>query len=79
MQNRENIMKLYISTSKAVCIILVVIAMAAGNKASAQLLPFGSQYFFNQYLANPAFAGAEEGLQVMPYTARNLVPRRVAL
>jgi type IX secretion system PorP/SprF family membrane protein len=61
MQNRENIMKLYISTSKAVCIILVVIAMAAGNKASAQLLPFGSQYFFNQYLANPAFAGAEEG------------------
>ncbi len=36
----------------------------AVNKAKAQLNPLTSQYFLNQYQANPAYAGFKEGLNV---------------
>ncbi|RYE21970.1 MAG: type IX secretion system membrane protein PorP/SprF, partial [Sphingobacteriales bacterium] len=34
------------------------------DSASAQVNPMGAQYYLNQYLANPAMAGFEEGLIV---------------
>ena len=46
-------------------ILLSVLALAAiADKANAQLDPMGSQYYINQYISNPAFAGAGEGLKV---------------
>lgn len=43
------------------CLILLL-TVANRDKALAQLDPMGSQYFLNQYLANPAMAGLAEGL-----------------
>ncbi|WP_255607421.1 PorP/SprF family type IX secretion system membrane protein [Pedobacter polysacchareus] len=37
---------------------------AAGQNAMAQIRPLGAQYYENQYLSNPAFAGMNEGLNV---------------
>lgn len=37
---------------------------AAGQHALAQIRPLGAQYYENQYLSNPAFAGMNEGLNV---------------
>ncbi|TKC06592.1 type IX secretion system membrane protein PorP/SprF [Pedobacter polaris] len=34
------------------------------NKVKAQLNPLSSQYFFNQYQANPAYAGFDDGLNI---------------
>ena len=47
----------------AVCILFTAGLMAtAPDKANAQLTGLQSQYFDNQYLANPAMAGFEKGL-----------------
>jgi len=40
-------------------LIYVILAFMAGN-AAAQQLPFHSQYMFNPYLHNPAFAGSKD-------------------
>lgn len=37
--------------------------IAPGSKASAQLAPLASSFFQNQYLNNPALAGAEQGIR----------------
>jgi type IX secretion system PorP/SprF family membrane protein len=42
----------------------VVLLAALGQGAKAQLNPLGSQYYNNQYLVNPAFAGEGQGLKV---------------
>ncbi|TCC85853.1 PorP/SprF family type IX secretion system membrane protein [Pedobacter hiemivivus] len=46
--------------------LLGVIAVCAlfVNLGYAQLNPLSAQYYTNQYLANPAFAGAEQGLKL---------------
>jgi type IX secretion system PorP/SprF family membrane protein len=44
----------------ALCIILLSIS----EYAVAQLNPLGAQYYNNQYLANPAFAGQTQGLKL---------------
>lgn len=36
----------------------------SANKVKAQLNPLSSQYFLNQYQANPAYAGLDDGLNV---------------
>ena len=41
---------------------VIIFALAITGKASAQLNPMGAQYFQNQYLANPAMAGINDGL-----------------
>ncbi|MFD1630004.1 PorP/SprF family type IX secretion system membrane protein [Pseudopedobacter beijingensis] len=46
------------------------IGIATIHEVSAQLNPLGNMYFQNQYLGNPAFAGAEKGLNA------NLVYRK---
>lgn len=33
------------------------------GKAQAQVVPLASQYYFNRYLGNPAFAGADQGFK----------------
>ncbi|RAJ05495.1 type IX secretion system PorP/SprF family membrane protein [Chitinophaga skermanii] len=35
-----------------------------GNATTAQIDPLGTQYFSNQYLGNPAFAGIDTGLHI---------------
>lgn len=46
---------------KIYLLLLLIIGMMS---AKAQLNPMGAQYYTNQYLANPAFAGAEKGLRL---------------
>ena len=48
-------------TLKVVAFLLMIMTV---NQVSAQLNPMGSMYFQNQYLGNPAFAGAEKGLDL---------------
>lgn len=48
--------------NKITRIIAVVFVMGVADKASAQLNPMGVQYFQNQYLANPAMVGFNDGL-----------------
>lgn len=43
---------------------LLLICGFAATDAAAQLAPLGATYFQNQYLANPAMAGARPGLHV---------------
>ncbi|WP_316839484.1 PorP/SprF family type IX secretion system membrane protein [Pedobacter gandavensis] len=43
---------------------LAVIFLAAGSSAKAQLNPLSSQYYINQYVINPAFAGYSGGLKI---------------
>lgn len=43
---------------------LLVAFTAAVNTAQAQLNPLSSQYYSNQYVINPAFAGAEHGIRL---------------
>ncbi|WEK18144.1 MAG: PorP/SprF family type IX secretion system membrane protein [Candidatus Pedobacter colombiensis] len=38
--------------------------IAVALPAAAQIRPLGTQYYENQYMSNPAFAGMEEGLNV---------------
>ena len=47
---------------KTITLIILFLTIAGTNKVMAQLDPMGSQYFLNQYLANPAMAGMDEGL-----------------
>jgi type IX secretion system PorP/SprF family membrane protein len=48
---------------KAGALSLLLMAFAA-TETKAQLSPLGATYFQNQYIINPAMAGAEEGLQL---------------
>lgn len=43
---------------------LGILLTTVSEYAVAQLNPLGAQYYNNQYLANPAFAGATEGLKL---------------
>ncbi|WP_293788214.1 PorP/SprF family type IX secretion system membrane protein [uncultured Pedobacter sp.] len=43
--------------------LLVAVSFFMVMKAQAQLNPMGTQYFLNQYLANPALAGTEPGYE----------------
>ena len=43
---------------------LIAFATLLGISSKAQLNPLSSQFYTNQYLINPAFAGAGEGLKV---------------
>jgi type IX secretion system PorP/SprF family membrane protein len=46
-------------------IIYIIIILISGSvQLKAQLNPLGSQYYINQYLINPAFAGTDQGLKV---------------
>ncbi|NEU06789.1 type IX secretion system membrane protein PorP/SprF [Flavihumibacter sp. R14] len=47
---------------KAAAGLILVLTAGITDKAMAQLDPMGAQYFQNQYLANPALAGLDEGL-----------------
>lgn len=42
----------------------LLLLAALGQRATAQLNPLGSQYYNNQYIVNPAFAGQDHGLRV---------------
>lgn len=44
--------------------LLLFILFSNAQQASAQLNPLGTQYFNNQYLANPALAGIADGLNL---------------
>lgn len=44
--------------------VLLLAVILPGGKAIAQLNPMGNMYFQNQYLGNPAMAGAESGMVV---------------
>jgi type IX secretion system PorP/SprF family membrane protein len=55
--------KTYLQFSKLVLIPIVILSISF-VKAKAQLNPLSSQYFLNRYQANPAFAGATNGLNV---------------
>ncbi|SDJ33814.1 type IX secretion system membrane protein, PorP/SprF family [Pedobacter sp. ok626] len=50
---------------KIISTTLVLIAvMAIGTTSKAQLNPLSAQYYTNQYLINPAFAGAGQGIKL---------------
>lgn len=49
---------------KALAYIIATIGILVTHKTYGQLNPMGSSYFHNQYLANPAMAGIEQGLQL---------------
>ena len=44
--------------------VLLLIASLSAEEARAQLAPLGATYFQNQYIANPAMAGLQDGLVV---------------
>ena len=43
--------------------IITIITLLSATSSKAQLSPFGAMYYQNQYLGNPAMAGAQEGLR----------------
>jgi type IX secretion system PorP/SprF family membrane protein len=45
-------------------LVLIMISIISTTSVKAQLNPLSSQYYTNQYLINPAFAGAGEGLKL---------------
>jgi len=45
-------------------LVLITISIIITTSVKAQLNPLSSQYYTNQYLINPAFAGAGEGLKL---------------
>lgn len=45
-------------------IFIIAILIIGSIQLKAQLNPLGSQYYINQYLVNPAFAGADQGLRI---------------
>ncbi|RZK37491.1 MAG: type IX secretion system membrane protein PorP/SprF, partial [Hymenobacter sp.] len=49
---------------KKIVVFLLPAVLMQIKTASAQLNPFASMYFQNQYLSNPAMAGIEEGLNL---------------
>lgn len=58
MRYNHNMKKLY---SIAAGLLLF---LGVNKEAVAQLNPLGSQYYNNQYIVNPAFAGMEQGLKL---------------
>lgn len=44
--------------------VLVMLSIISTTSVKAQLNPLSSQYYTNEYLVNPAFAGAGEGLKL---------------
>jgi type IX secretion system PorP/SprF family membrane protein len=50
--------------STVIAAIIAGVGMLSVSTVKAQLNPFGSQYFQNQYLFNPAMAGINSGLNV---------------
>ena len=49
---------------KMVCAGFALIASVVSQQASAQIRPLGTQYYENQYLSNPAFAGIDKGINL---------------
>ncbi|RAJ33494.1 PorP/SprF family type IX secretion system membrane protein [Pedobacter cryoconitis] len=48
-----------------VCTALLTISLFTGlQKVSAQIRPLGTQYYENQYISNPAFAGMDDGMNI---------------
>ncbi|MBB5622353.1 type IX secretion system PorP/SprF family membrane protein [Pedobacter cryoconitis] len=48
-----------------VCAALLTTGLLTGlQNASAQIRPLGTQYYENQYISNPAFAGMDEGMNI---------------
>ncbi|TBO40445.1 PorP/SprF family type IX secretion system membrane protein [Pedobacter kyonggii] len=45
-------------------LVLIMVSIISTTLVKAQLNPLSSQYYINQYLINPAFAGAGEGLKL---------------
>ncbi|MDR6782291.1 type IX secretion system PorP/SprF family membrane protein [Pedobacter africanus] len=45
-------------------LVLIMLSIVCTISVKAQLSPLSSQYYINQYLINPAFAGAGEGLKL---------------
>ena len=45
-------------------VLLLSFTIAGISSATAQLNPLSAQYFTNQYLINPAFAGASQGIRI---------------
>lgn len=45
-------------------IYIIAILVSGSLQLKAQLNPLGSQYYINQYLINPAFAGTDQGLKI---------------
>lgn len=50
--------------NKKYLLALAILLTSISEYAVAQLNPLGAQYYNNQYLANPAFAGHSEGLKL---------------
>ena len=49
----------------SVSVILTMIFLFAGTqKSMAQIRPLGTQYYENQYISNPAFAGMDQGMNI---------------
>lgn len=44
--------------------LMVIGVFGVANYASAQIRPLGTQYYENQYISNPAFAGIDKGINV---------------
>jgi len=59
---RNNMKKIISTAGKSFSLLLI--AVLAITEAKAQLNPLSAIYFQNQYLANPAMAGVEEGLLI---------------
>lgn len=55
--------------NKYFLMIVLVLGLMSGKKAEAQQLPVFSQYLFNGFLVNPAYAGLD-GLSAVTVTAR---------
>lgn len=53
-----------LSNTIGLLLLSFIFNMLSSNKAEAQLNPLSSQYFLNQYQANPAFAGIADGLNI---------------
>jgi type IX secretion system PorP/SprF family membrane protein len=50
--------------NKIYSIIICALICFSVQKANAQLNPLGAQYYSNEYLINPAYAGKQEGLKL---------------
>jgi type IX secretion system PorP/SprF family membrane protein len=65
--------KIYSFNKVIIAALLSGSAMLSANTVKAQLNPFGSQYYQNQYLFNPAMAGLNAGLNVnVAYSKQSL-------
>ena len=53
-----------LSNTTWLLLLTTTLLLLSTNKAKAQLNPLSSQYFLNQYQANPAYAGLEDGLNI---------------